>query len=240
MSAAAARNEYSYEDSSVAIAPQPTRPSSRVSSRRDGFAPVASRSSIHGSAVRAPRELDEPIIQPSRREPLRSPLRDVAIGAEAARELYPEEIRREVSQRVARNRTRRAHRPVTLSLTTVLFGGAILAQLLGLLYVKSLATDAAHRSIELGDESRGEIGKTNEAIAQTQGKIARMSSPSQIEHWANASKWHVASPAQFDDLTSFMAKDVDTSKDVSTQGARVASAETASADKSSEVVANER
>jgi hypothetical protein len=63
-------------------------------------------------------------------------------------------------------------------------GIALMAQLMALLWIKSLALSAMHRSVALGDATHGEIGRVNEDIAQTQKKIAGLSSPAQIKKWA--------------------------------------------------------
>jgi hypothetical protein len=77
----------------------------------------------------------------------------------------------------------------------------LLAQLMALLWIKSLALSAMHRSDDLGDASHGEIGRVNEEIAQTQKKIAALSSPAQIKRWADARGWRQATPQEFDDVT---------------------------------------
>jgi hypothetical protein len=77
----------------------------------------------------------------------------------------------------------------------------LLAQLMALLWIKSLALSAMHRSDDLGDATHGEIGRVNEEIAQTQKKIAGFSSPAQLKQWAKARGWRLATPEEIDDVT---------------------------------------
>jgi hypothetical protein len=107
----------------------------------------------------------------------------------------------EARQRIARVRARRAHRPFRLSTPVAAMSAVLLAQLMALLWIKSLALSAMHRSDDLGDASHGEIGRINEEIAQTQKKIAALSSPAQIKQWADARGWRLATPEEFDDVT---------------------------------------
>jgi hypothetical protein len=98
-------------------------------------------------------------------------------------------------------RARRAHKPFRLSLPMAAISAVLLAQLMALLWIKSLALSAMHRSDDLGDASHGEIGRVNEEIAQTQKKIAALSSPAQIKRWADERGWRMATPEEFDDVT---------------------------------------
>lgn len=107
----------------------------------------------------------------------------------------------EARQRIARVRARRAHKPFRVSGSVAIMSGVVLAQLMALLWVKSLALSAMHRSDDLGDASHGEIGRVNEEIAQTQKNIAALSSPAQIKQWADARGWRLATPEEFDDVT---------------------------------------
>jgi hypothetical protein len=107
----------------------------------------------------------------------------------------------EATQRVARVRARRAHKPFRLSMPMAVMSAVLLAQLMALLWIKSLALEAMHRSDDLGDAGHGEIGRVNEEIAQTQKQIARLSSPAQIKRWADARGWRMATPEEFDDVT---------------------------------------
>ena len=110
-------------------------------------------------------------------------------------------IAQEAARRLARSRARRAHKPFRLSLPTTAMGIALMAQLMALLWIKSLALSAMHRSVALGDATHGEIGRVNEDIAQTQKKIAGLSSPAQLKKWADQRGWRLATPEQFDDVT---------------------------------------
>ncbi len=107
----------------------------------------------------------------------------------------------EARQRIARVRARRAHKPFRLSTPMAAMSAVLLAQLMALLWIKGLALSAMHHSVELGDASHGEIGRVNEEIAQTQKKIAALSSPAQIKQWADARGWRQATPEEFDDVT---------------------------------------
>jgi hypothetical protein len=109
--------------------------------------------------------------------------------------------RYEATQRIARVRARRAHKPFRLSTPVAAMSAVLLAQLIALLWIKGLALSAMHRSDELGDASHGEIGRVNEQIAQTQKQIAALSSPAQIKRWADARGWRLATPEEFDDVT---------------------------------------
>jgi hypothetical protein len=110
-------------------------------------------------------------------------------------------VAQEAARRLARSRARRAHKPFRLSLPTTAMGIALMAQLMALLWIKSLALSAMHRSVALGDATHGQIGRVNEDIAQTQKKIAGLSSPAQIKKWADQRGWRLATPEQFDDVT---------------------------------------
>jgi hypothetical protein len=100
----------------------------------------------------------------------------------------------EARQRIARVRARRAHKPFSLSTPMAAYERSVLAQLWRCCGLKSLALSAMHRSDDLGDASHGEIGRVNEEIAQTQKKIAALSSPAQIKQWADARGWRLATP----------------------------------------------
>lgn len=80
-------------------------------------------------------------------------------------------------------------------------GLLLLGQLIALLWLKGLALSATHRLARLGDATHGEIGKVSDDIAQTQKKIAALSSPSQLKKWADERGWQLATPDRFDDVT---------------------------------------
>jgi hypothetical protein len=122
--------------------------------------------------------------------PLRAP-----IAEPAHEEIAP------IEEATMRPRVRRSHRPVRMTWMGSLIGVILLGQLILFLWLKGLALSATHRADKLGDVSHGEIGRMNEAIAQTQKRIAALSSPLQLKQWADERGWRMAKPEEFDDVT---------------------------------------
>ena len=99
-----------------------------------------------------------------------------------------------------RKRKPRTHRHLQVSLTVGFFLVLIFVQAVAGLLLSGMALTATHRAAKLGDATSGEIGRVNDAIALTQKQTAALGSPAQIERWANAKGWKMASPQSFDDI----------------------------------------
>lgn len=170
----AASHEYSYDDNA---APR-------------------SATAVRARPSSAPRRRLAPSSAGAHVTPLRAPIA-------APREDYAPQIAApiEVEETTVRRRARRSHRPVRMTWMGALVGVVLLGQLILFLWLKGLALSATHRADKLGDVSHGEIGRVNEAIAQTQKRIAALSSPVQLKQWADERGWRMAKPEEFDDVT---------------------------------------
>lgn len=203
MPATVARSEYSHDaqheasprtippgrrrrDAATGAArPRSNRAAAAPPSRYPAPRPPASRDSA--SRHPAPRHLDNDFYEPP-----------VAADAASAEETN---WAAEERARAARRRARRAHRPLRVPLSTGVVGFLLLSQLLALLWLKGLALSATRRLDSLGDETHGEIGRANDAIAQTQKKVAALTSPAQLKKWAGQRGWRLATPREFNDIT---------------------------------------
>lgn len=120
-----------------------------------------------------------------------------------ARVLAPQEIEAAISapdEYEKKKRRPRTHRHLQISVTVGFFLVLIFVQMIAGLLLGGMALTATHRAAKLGDATSGEIGRVNDAIALTQKQTASLGSPSQIERWANAKGWKMASPQSFDDI----------------------------------------
>ncbi len=171
----AAPHEYSYDDQAALSSATAVRARPSSASRRR-VAPAhagAYAASTHAAPLHTP--IAEPV-----QEEIAAPIEEAV---------------------TTRPRVRRSHRPVRMTWMGSLIGAILLGQLILFLWLKGLALSATHRADKLGDVSHGEIGRVNEAIAQTQKRIAALSSPSQLKQWADERGWRMATPQEFDDVT---------------------------------------
>lgn len=120
-----------------------------------------------------------------------------------ARVLAPQEVEAAISapdEYEKKKRRPRTHRHLQISVTVGFFAVLIFVQMIVGLLLGGMALTATHRAAKLGDATSGEIGRVNDAIALTQKQSASLGSPAQIERWANAKGWKMASPQSFDDI----------------------------------------
>lgn len=163
----------------------------------DEQAAPRSATAVRARPSSAPRRRNAPSGAGAYVTPLRAP---VAVPQED--EYAPRiEAPIEAEETIVRRRARRSHRPVRMTWMGGLVGVMLLGQLILFLWLKGLALSATHRADKLGDVSHGEIGRVNEAIAQTQKRIASLSSPVQLKQWADERGWRMAKPEEFDNVT---------------------------------------
>ena len=137
--------------------------------------------------ARQPREFDESDLRDSDARVL------APQETEAAESAAPENVE-------TRKHKPRTHRHLQVSLTVGFFLVLIFVQAVAGLLLSGMALTATHRAAKLGDATSGEIGRVNDEIALTQKQTAALGSPAQIESWANAKGWKMASPQSFDDI----------------------------------------
>ena len=135
----------------------------------------------------------------SQRAPSREAERQVAAPPERSRPHAPAaRNEREVAEPLPRYvRRERHHRRFRPTLTAVLCGGALLGQLVLLLWLHGKTLSSA-RQVEKMD---AQIADVSNHIERTQERIAAFDSSPQIKQWAAQKGWKPAEHGDFDDIT---------------------------------------
>ncbi len=129
----------------------------------------------------APRELErrQPAARLARSQPAARPSESAVEAAARARQIE------------------RKHRPFRLTITAALCGGALMGQLVLLLWLHGKTLTSA-RDVEKMDT---QIAQVSNQIERTQERIAAFDSSPQIKHWAAEKGWSPATHQDFDDIT---------------------------------------
>lgn len=164
-----------------AASPAPARVAAAGASHAERGASVGAASPARISTREPARDVAAPPMR-SRPEPLAPPARTQREVAEVG----PRYVRRE-----------RSHRRFRPTLTAVLCGGALLGQLVLLLWLHGKTLSSA-RQVEKMD---AQIADVSNHIERTQERIAAFDSSPQIKQWAAQKGWKPAGHGDFDDIT---------------------------------------